>query len=83
MHCAVNTILNSDVLWQGNAKILNSTTNDDLEQTLHLSDQQYLVVLMVFLVSYTVFKVPSCYLLKKFRPSRWYDVLFTVQLTIY
>ena len=56
---------------QGNAKILNSDENDDLQQVTHLSDQQYLVALMIFIVSYTIFEIPSNYMLKKFRPSRW------------
>lgn len=33
---------------------------------------------MVFFVSYTVFEVPSNYLLKKFRPSRWFAFLMLV-----
>ena len=36
-----------------------------------MSDQEYLVALMIFIISYTVFEVPSNYMLKKFRPSRW------------
>ena len=58
-------------LWQGNAKILNAATGDSLLQTLHMTNQQYLVALMIFYVSYTVFETPSNYMLKKFRPSRW------------
>ncbi|KAM5540145.1 hypothetical protein V8D89_006285 [Ganoderma adspersum] len=55
----------------GNAKILNSNTGDSLLQTLHMTNQQYLIALMIFFVSYTVFETPSNYMLKKFRPSRW------------
>ncbi|PIL34436.1 MFS general substrate transporter [Ganoderma sinense ZZ0214-1] len=55
----------------GNAKILNSNTGDSLLQSLHMTNQQYLVALMIFFVSYTVFETPSNYMLKKFRPSRW------------
>ena len=36
-----------------------------------MTNQQYLVALMIFFVSYTVFETPSNYMLKKFRPSRW------------
>ena len=36
-----------------------------------MSDQQYLITLMVFIVSYIVFETPSNYMLKKFHPSRW------------
>ncbi|EJF62083.1 MFS transporter [Dichomitus squalens] len=55
----------------GNAKILNSNTGHSLLQSLNMSNQQYLVALMIFYVSYTVFETPSNYMLKKFRPSRW------------
>lgn len=57
---------------QGNAKLLNSSTGDSLVQTIHISDQQYLVALMIFIVAYTIFETPSNYLLKHFYPSRWY-----------
>ncbi|KAJ3542189.1 hypothetical protein NM688_g5998 [Phlebia brevispora] len=59
----------------GNAKILNSDTGDSLMQSLNISDQQYLVALMIFIVAYTLFETPSNYLLKKFAPSRWLPVL--------
>ncbi|PSR97082.1 hypothetical protein PHLCEN_2v4363 [Hermanssonia centrifuga] len=59
----------------GNAKILNSATHDSLAQTLHISEQQYLVALMIYLVAYIVFETPSNYMLKKFRPSRWIALL--------
>ncbi|KAI0702372.1 MFS transporter [Cerioporus squamosus] len=55
----------------GNAKILNADKGDSLLQTLSISNQQYLVALMIFYVSYTLFETPSNYMLKKFRPSRW------------
>ncbi|TFY69965.1 hypothetical protein EVG20_g2930 [Dentipellis fragilis] len=60
---------------QGNAKVLNSNTGDSLVQTLHITNQQYLAALMLFLVSYTLFETPSNYMLKKFRPSRWLALL--------
>ncbi|KAI9060267.1 MFS general substrate transporter [Trametes sanguinea] len=55
----------------GNAKILNSDTGDSLVQTLHLTDQQYLIALMVFFIAYALFETPENYLLKKYTPSRW------------
>lgn len=55
----------------GNAKILNVSTNDDLQQTADMSNKQFNVALMVFLVAYALFEVPSNILLKKLRPSRW------------
>jgi sugar phosphate permease len=36
-----------------------------------MSNKQFNVALMVFLVAYAVFEVPSNILLKKLRPSRW------------
>ncbi|RPD74212.1 MFS general substrate transporter [Lentinus tigrinus ALCF2SS1-7] len=59
----------------GNAKILNSDTGDSLQQSLRLSETQYLIALMVFFVAYTIFETPSNYLLKKYRPSRWFAFL--------
>ncbi|KAI0704979.1 MFS general substrate transporter [Cerioporus squamosus] len=55
----------------GNAKILNSDTGDSLQQSLNLSEKQYLIALMVFFT-------PSNYLLKKYRPSRWFAFLMVV-----
>lgn len=55
----------------GNAKILNSTTHDDMQRSLGMTDHQFVVALMVFLVAYAAFEVPSNMLLKKLRPSRW------------
>ncbi|KAG6002742.1 hypothetical protein E4U21_002799 [Claviceps maximensis] len=55
----------------GNAKVLNATTHDDLLSQTGMTDYQYTVALMVFLVAYAVFEVPSNYLIKKTRPSRW------------
>lgn len=55
----------------GNAKLLNSATGNSLVQSIKMSNQQYLVALMIFIVAYTLFETPSNYMLKKFRPSRW------------
>ncbi|KAJ3484016.1 hypothetical protein NLG97_g7163 [Lecanicillium saksenae] len=55
----------------GNAKVLNSSTHDDMQQTTGMSDYQFVIALMVFLVAYAVFEVPSNILLKKLKPSRW------------
>ncbi|KAH8105235.1 MFS transporter [Cristinia sonorae] len=55
----------------GNAKLLNANTHDDLVSNTHMSNQQYLTALMIFIVAYTLFETPSNYMLKKFRPSRW------------
>lgn len=55
----------------GNAKILNEDTGDDLLTSTGMSNHQYLIALMVFLVAYAVFEVPSNYCLKRTKPSSW------------
>lgn len=55
----------------GNAKILNSSTGNDMQTETGMSDYEFVIALMVFLVAYAVFEVPSNMLLKKLRPSRW------------
>jgi MFS family permease len=36
-----------------------------------MTNYEYTIALMVFLVAYAVFEVPSNYFLKKLKPSRW------------
>ncbi|GJE95954.1 MFS general substrate transporter [Phanerochaete sordida] len=55
----------------GNARILNSDAGDSLAQTTHISNRQYLVALLIFIIAYSLFEVPSNYLLHRFRPSKW------------
>lgn len=55
----------------GNAKILNSSTENDMQRETRMSDFEFVIALMVFLVAYAAFEVPSNILLKKLRPSRW------------
>ncbi|OTA99658.1 hypothetical protein M426DRAFT_324976 [Hypoxylon sp. CI-4A] len=55
----------------GNAKIMNATTGDDLMTQTGMTDYQYTISLMIFLIAYGLFEVPSNILLKKLRPSRW------------
>ncbi|CAG8372358.1 unnamed protein product [Penicillium salamii] len=55
----------------GNAKTLNSGTGNDLLDETNMTEHQYIIALMVFLIAYALFEVPSNYLLKKLRPSRW------------
>ncbi|KUI70534.1 hypothetical protein VM1G_05735 [Cytospora mali] len=59
----------------GNAKILNSSTHDDLMSETGMTNYQYTIALMGFLVAYGLFEVPSNVLLKKLRPSRWIAIL--------
>ncbi|AEO60063.1 hypothetical protein MYCTH_2095369 [Thermothelomyces thermophilus ATCC 42464] len=55
----------------GNARILNSTSGDDMQTEIGATPRQFNIALMVFLVGYALFEVPSNVLLKKLRPSRW------------
>ncbi|KND87155.1 putative transporter, partial [Tolypocladium ophioglossoides CBS 100239] len=55
----------------GNAKVLNSSTGNNLLAETSMTNFQYTIALMVFLVAYGIFEVPSNYFLKKLRPSRW------------
>ncbi|KNG83782.1 MFS transporter [Aspergillus nomiae NRRL 13137] len=59
----------------GNAKILNSSTNDTLLETNNISNHQYTIAMMVFLVAYSVFEAPSNLALKIFQPRRWLGLL--------
>ncbi|PVH72275.1 major facilitator superfamily transporter [Cadophora sp. DSE1049] len=55
----------------GNARVLNKDSGNSLLQDTHMTQHQYIIALMVFLIAYALFEVPSNYFLKKFRPSRW------------
>ncbi|KAK0625475.1 major facilitator superfamily domain-containing protein [Bombardia bombarda] len=55
----------------GNARILNSSTHNDMQTETHATQYQFNIALMIFLVAYALFEVPSNILLKKLRPSRW------------
>ncbi|KAH8645436.1 putative MFS transporter [Xylariales sp. PMI_506] len=59
----------------GNAKILNSTTHNDMQTETHMSNIQFNVALMIFLIGYFSFEVPSNIMLKRLRPSRWIALL--------
>ncbi|KAL4803962.1 major facilitator superfamily domain-containing protein [Aspergillus unguis] len=55
----------------GNARIMNEETGNDLLTETNMSSYQYTIALMVFLIAYALFEVPSNYFLKKLKPSRW------------
>ena len=55
----------------GNAKVLNADEGDDLLSETHMTNLQYTIALMVFLVAYALFEVPSNYMLKRLKPSNW------------
>ena len=61
----------------GNAKILNSETGDSLLQQTSMTANGYSLVVSLFAVAYTLFDVPSNWVMKRYvRPSRWLGTLF-------
>lgn len=42
-----------------------------MQRSTGMSDGQFTVALLVFIVAYGLFEVPSNVLIKKLRPSRW------------
>jgi MFS family permease len=50
---------------------MNTEEKNNLLQTLRMSETEYSLALMIFLVAYTIFEIPSNYFLKKMSPSRW------------
>ncbi|KXT05839.1 hypothetical protein AC578_1101 [Pseudocercospora eumusae] len=59
----------------GNAKVLNEDEGNDLLTETSMTSLQYTIALMVFLIAYALFEVPSNYMLKRMRPSRWISFL--------
>lgn len=53
----------------GNARLYG------MEESLHISDQQYLIALTIFFFPYALFEVPSNVFLKRLRPSVWLSFL--------
>jgi hypothetical protein len=61
----------------GNAKILNSTTGDNMPVTNNMSNCQFTVALMLFVVAYCVFEAPSNLMLKILTPNRCAPTAFS------
>ncbi|KAM0330826.1 hypothetical protein ACHAQA_003781 [Verticillium albo-atrum] len=59
----------------GNARILNSSTNDTMMDSTGMTPYEFTIALMVFLVAYSIFEAPSNLALKVFSPNRWLGVL--------
>ncbi|KAF2636356.1 MFS general substrate transporter [Massarina eburnea CBS 473.64] len=59
----------------GNAKILNSSSNSDMQHATSMSDYQFTIALMAFLVAYSIFEAPSNLMLKIISPNRWIGFL--------
>ncbi|KAI0482688.1 MFS general substrate transporter [Xylariaceae sp. FL0804] len=72
---AIYFLCNLDRSNIGNAKILNASAGDDMQAETGTTDYQFDIALMIFLIGYFLFEVPSNILLKKLRPSRWIALL--------
>jgi len=55
----------------GNAKVLNQEEGNDLLTETKMTNFQFTIALMVFLIAYALFEVPSNYMLKRLKPSNW------------
>ena len=54
---------------------MNYTTGNDLLTETGMRSDQFVYTLLIFLIAYGLFEVPSNILLKKLRPSRWIAIL--------
>jgi MFS family permease len=60
----------------GNARVLNAETNDDMLQVTGLTPHGYALTVTLFSVAYTVFEIPSNWVMKHYiRPSMWLGIL--------
>ncbi|KAL3450258.1 major facilitator superfamily domain-containing protein [Aspergillus insuetus] len=60
----------------GNAKVLNAETGDSLQQQTGMTERGYSITLTLFAVAYSLFDVPSNWVLKRYaRPSYWLGTL--------
>ncbi|PBK60219.1 MFS transporter [Armillaria solidipes] len=66
--CMLNFLARTNI---GNARILNANTGDSILQVLHMTDHQFLITLMVFLIPYALLDTLSSYMLKYFSPPCW------------
>ncbi|KAK6206461.1 hypothetical protein LQW54_007754 [Pestalotiopsis sp. IQ-011] len=71
LSAAIYFLCNLDRSNIGNARILNSTNKNDMQTELGMTPVQFNIALMIFLIGYFAFEVPSNIMLKKMRPSRW------------
>ncbi|KAL5333979.1 major facilitator superfamily domain-containing protein [Aspergillus crustosus] len=59
----------------GNARIMNNTSGDTMMDTNNITNNQFTIAMMVFLVAYSLFEAPSNLALKIFQPHRWLGFL--------
>lgn len=61
---------------QGNARVLNQETGDDLLQQTRMTADGYAITLTLFSLAYALFEVPSNWVMKHYvRPSLWLGFL--------
>ena len=66
----------TDPIDYGNSKVLNSETGDDLLSQTHMTANGYAITVTLFSLAYTVFEVPSNWIMKHYvRPSLWLALL--------
>lgn len=53
------------------SKVLNQDDGNDLLTETNMTNFQFTIALMVFLIAYALFEVPSNYMLKRLKPSNW------------
>jgi MFS family permease len=65
--------LQSSPMLQSNThlQVLNQEEGNDLLTETHMTNFQFTIALMVFLIAYALFEVPSNYMLKRLKPSNW------------
>ncbi|KAK6076836.1 major facilitator superfamily transporter [Seiridium cupressi] len=71
LSAAIYFLCNLDRSNIGNARILNSTMKNDMQTELQMTPVQFNIALMIFLIGYFAFEIPSNIMLKKMRPSQW------------
>ena len=52
-------------------QVLNQEEGNDLLTETNMTTFQFTIALMVFLIAYALFEVPSNYMLKRLKPSNW------------
>jgi hypothetical protein len=52
-------------------QVLNQEEGNDLLSETKMTNFQFTIALMVFLIAYALFEVPSNYMLKRLKPSNW------------
>ncbi|KKA26683.1 hypothetical protein TD95_001619 [Thielaviopsis punctulata] len=59
----------------GNAKVMNAEEGHDMRTELNITGRSFSFALVLFFIAYTIFEVPSNYLLKMMGPSRWFSFI--------